>query len=379
MTGLHPLLAPRMERIASHEPEDAAPAPADVIDLTAAEHAEPPPYVAAAAQAALERGETHYTDRAGILPLREALAARLQTEGIAADAGRLIITNGGSEARFIALQTLVRAGTGMRVLAVGPLQADVRRLLSLLGADVVDLPLRGSRRFRPQMRDIEAALPTVGLVLVADPCPLSGVADAEGTAELLTRAARAGLPVVLDRSAAWQRYDGAAHTLHLTPDANVWVVGSFSDTWALQGWRIGYLLAPSTEVGAPVELKQAMSICTSSVAQQVALAVLDADSDWLDTRRAALRARRDAVLQELAFGGVDLLVPDAWPSLLLHTWAVQPDDRAAAEMLERQARVRVEPATRHGEGLVGWTRIVLGDDERALEGVRRLIGFHLTC
>lgn len=372
---LHPRLASRMARIALSD--TTPPPPADVIDLVQTEAPATPAVVAQAAAASLERGETHYTDRAGILPLREALAARLVAEGLDADPERLIVTNGGSEARFIALQTLLPPGG--RVLAVGPLHADVRRMLQLLGAQVVDLPLRGSRRFRPDAADVAAALPGVDLVLLADPCPISGVSDPDSAQQVLELAVRQGTRVLLDRSAAWQQYGGVTTPLDLAADAPVWVVGSFSGTWAMHGWRVGFLLTPKVDRGGPLAFKESMSICTSSLAQHVALAVLADDGGWLAARRTDLAARRERVLQELAFGGVDVLAPDAWPSLLLHTWAVHPDDVQAVEMLERQGRVRVEAASRHGAGLVGWVRIVLGDEEQTLEGVRRLIGFHLTC
>jgi aspartate/methionine/tyrosine aminotransferase len=129
-----------------------------------------------------------------------------------------------------------------------------------------------------------------------------------------------------------------------------------------------------------LELKQAMSICTSSITQYAALAALEEAGDWLADRRETLLARSEGVIRRLEEAGLFVIVPDAWPYLLLDTRLVHPDDQQAASMLRDQAGITVEPASPYSPSLAGYTRITLAAEQDALnDGLDRLIGFHNSC
>ena len=97
-----------------------------------------PEHVQAAAAAALDRGETHYTTRPGVIPLREAIAQRLTADGFPATVETVLVTNGGAEALYIALQMLLTPSR--RMVVAGPVPPNVVAMIRFIGAEPVLLP-----------------------------------------------------------------------------------------------------------------------------------------------------------------------------------------------------------------------------------------------
>lgn len=203
--------------------------------------------VAAAAAEALDKGKTHYTDRPGILPLREQAVAGIgRQSGVEIGADEVTITCGATEARFVALKQLVSPGS--QVLCVGD------------GA-----PIAGA-----------AAL--IGAGLTHDPAA-DGIALVYLTPNDSPDAVRAALDAVRGRESVWIVWDMAAgtgsgqHPAHdpaLAP--RTITIGSVSDQ--LPGWRVGWL-AGSKAANKLRAYKQSMTICTSSISQWAALGLED--------------------------------------------------------------------------------------------------------
>lgn len=236
-------LAARVAKLQALPPEarDATARGADVDVPQAVRHA---------ADAALVRGETHYTDRPGILPLREQVARDLAARfGIEVDAkGGVVITCGGTEARFVAVQQLLpRSGTLValshpeRVAA-----ACVVRDVTLAGPDGEP--------------DGPAAVYLNGETPHA-------VADA-----WLARARDHGWPIVFEADA------GGRHPVALGLGEQTVTIGSLGLAEGMASWRLGFLAAPATTAGPLRDFKQALTICTTNVSQWGALA-LDDGSD----------------------------------------------------------------------------------------------------
>ena len=114
-----------------------------------------PEHVQAAAAAALDRGETHYTTRPGVIPLREAIAQRLTADGFPASAEAVLVTNGGAEALYIALQMLL--APSQRMVVAGPVPANVVAMIRFIGAEPVLLPTGVESGFYPSVDAVAAA------------------------------------------------------------------------------------------------------------------------------------------------------------------------------------------------------------------------------
>ncbi|MEX2500823.1 MAG: aminotransferase class I/II-fold pyridoxal phosphate-dependent enzyme [Trueperaceae bacterium] len=236
-----PLAVPLAKRIARLDPvgdagmASAAPVPAAARD---------------AAMDALDRGETHYTDRPGIVPLRERVAERLQADhGVQVDSKQgVVITCGVTEARFVAVQQLLASGAGTVVALAHPER--------LAGACAIrDVSLVGP--------DADPSSPVlVYLCEGADPAQRDA---------WLARAQAADWPVVAEVGPGFDGHP-AAYGLH---DRTV-TIGDVGTPHGAEAWRIGFLAAPAATTGPLRDFKQALTICTTNVTQWGALALMEA-------------------------------------------------------------------------------------------------------
>lgn len=333
------------------------------LDATAAEEVNPPRFIREAAKAALDRGETHYTARHGIAPLRTKLAERATREGFPVGPEETIVTNGAAEALYVVLQTALRPGN--TVFLVGPVSPQVVALATFLQLRVERLRLDQAERFASGWD----ASPS--LLLVAAPSAVTGqMPAAPQLRTLIDRALDAGATVVVDRSRAWCLYRDAGYGFDPSLGGRCITIGSFSTAFSMPGWRVGYVTAPGHQVSAPLELKQAMSICTSPIAQFAALAALEVADVWLAERRSFFAARRDALLR----AGVPLAPADAWPVQLIDARPFGDDDIALAAHVAQARNVRVEPPSRYGAELRGYLRIDLRAPQQALDAVAEFFG-----
>lgn len=211
------------------------------------ENAANPPVPAAVVQAAAEAlaaGHTHYTDRPGVLNLRRQVVETLgKCCGIELSADEVTITCGATEARFVALKQLVKAGTA--IACAGDGQA-IAAAACLIGADVITEPVS----------DVPVSL--VYLTTADDPARVK---------PLLDLAADRQLWIVWDTSPGIGA-SGFHPAQNPALAARVVTIGSFST--ALPGWRVGWM-AGSQVANKLRAYKQSMTICTTSVSQWAAL------------------------------------------------------------------------------------------------------------
>jgi aspartate aminotransferase len=344
------------------------------IDLTTAEVARLPEHVRAAAKDALDRGETHYTSRPGVPELRAAIARRLNDAGIPASSDTVIITNGGAEGVYVALQSVVAAGD--RVLAVEPIAPNVVEIIRFIGGEIARVAPSREDGLIPSLDAVASA--DASVLLIASPSSISGVAMSTQHLERLLRVAvDRGMVPIVDRSASTCYYEPVREAFDdETVTSNMLTVGSFSTGHGLLGWRVGYLAAPDERMGKLRNLKQAMSICTTAISQFAALAALEGPDDWLHERRMTFAAKRDLAAERLRRAGLEVVQPSVYPSLLIDVSVLGADDREVAARLEREAGTRVEAGSNYGSATRGFIRINLAVDETTLRtGVERIVAF----
>lgn len=203
-----------------------------------------------ASAAALDRGETHYTDRPGILPLRQRLAHALSARfPVAIDPDGVVITCGVTEARFVAVQQLVPVAG--RVVALDHPER-------IAGACVV----RGASCVGPEQAD--------GAV---DAVYLGSAANPDARQQWLARALEQNLAVIYEPDDHDMNHPQTAGVAALTV-----TIGSLGNDQGLEGWRIGYLAAPVERAGPLRDFKQALTLCTTNLSQWGTLALLEAQS-----------------------------------------------------------------------------------------------------
>lgn len=364
-------LAQRALDLASAQAARRHPHGAELIDLTHPVTPSVPEHIGAAAKDALDRGETHYTARPGVTELRQAIARELTVEGFPATAETVVVANGGIEALYIALQTLLERDD--RIAIVEPVPAHVSEMIRFIGAIIVPIATDANNQFVPLLdaaQDVSAKV-----LLLQSPSPVTGVAiPVETLTAIIERANERNVTVVLDRSLATASYD-VDHARFGRPDlgASVVTIGSFSVGHGLSGWRVGFFSTPPDQIKPFRNLKQALSICTTSISQYAALAALEGSQTWLAERRAEFAVRRDQVAAMANAAGLAIVPPDAFPAMLIDVRAIDKDDRRFAAWLAQTAGVIVEPGSTFGSTTAGFVQIDLGVDEETLTtGLQRI-------
>jgi aspartate/methionine/tyrosine aminotransferase len=262
----------------------------------------PPPSATAAAAAALADPEAHlYSADAGLIELREALAARLrETHGATATADDIIITAGGNQAFMLAAMSVIDAGD--EVILPSPLFINHRMSVEAIGGVPIEAPLQEQHGFRPRWSDIAPAVTarTRALVLCSPSNPTGAVVDPDELQRISSEARRRDITLICDETYHRLVFGGAVHcsgaSLPHWRD-HVVVVGTFSKSFGMTGWRIGYMLASSTLCDQAIKIQDAMIICAPVIAQRAVLAAIGQDWDYplrflpeLEARRAALRS-----------------------------------------------------------------------------------------
>jgi aspartate/methionine/tyrosine aminotransferase len=340
-----------------------------------------PPHVRAAAKRALDDGETHYTTRPGLNPLRRAIAEKLKRENaIRVHPEReVLVTCGTREALFVALHVLLERGDELVVTGPAPrLYGAVARLAGGRARLVAGAPADG---FALDAGEITRHLTsrTKAIVLLSPSSPAGAVADADRLAALADLAISRGLVVVSVETLEPFVYDGAVHrsigSVQGMGERTVTING-FSEAYGLAGWRVGYMAGPESLLGPMTQLKQAMSICSAAVSQHAALAAVTGSTEPLTSSRALVAERRERTFAALAAAGVRFARPAAGYHVLVDSRAAGATNGSLEQAL-RDARLRVGGGAE--VGAPGWLSLALTSPSEDLEEAAARLGSVLAA
>ena len=347
-----------------------------------------PEHIVDAAAAACRDPKHHkYTPVGGLEELREAVAAKTRRDsGLRVDAADVVITNGGKHAVYNAIATVVDAGD--EVLLPTPYWTTYPEPIALAGGVTVTVPSSAASGFRVSVEQLEAARTsrTKALVFVSPSNPTGAVYPRDEIAEIGRWAVEHGIWVLTDEIYEHLTYGGAEH--HSMPVVvpelaeQCIVLNGVAKTYAMTGWRVGWMIGPSDAMAAARNLQ---SHCTSNVcnvAQAAALAAVAGPLDAVVEMRRHFDRRRQTMHSMLS--GIDGLVcpepqgafyayPDAGALLGRDFGGTRPATTLElADLLLERAQVAVVPGEAFGVG--GGLRLsfALGDDDLA-EGVGRTV------
>jgi aspartate/methionine/tyrosine aminotransferase len=360
----------------------------DVIGFGAGEPDFPTPHhvVEAAAAACHQPRFHHYTPTAGLPELRAAIAAKTARDsGLRVEASQVLVTNGGKHALFQAFATLLDPGD--EVLLPAPYWVTYPEAIALAGGVPVVVPTGAASGFRAGVEQLEAAATTRTklLVFVSPSNPTGAVYPPEEVAAIGRWAAARGLWVLTDEIYEHLVYGEARFTSLpvVVPElGDRWVVvNGVAKTYAMTGWRVGWLLGPSDVVAAATNLQSHATSNVGNVAQAAALAAVSGDLLAAAEMRAAFDRRRRRMLELLrAIPGVTCVEPQgafyAFPSLQGVLGRELRGRRPTttlelAELILEEAKVAIVPG--EAFGAPGYARLsyALGDDD-LVEGVTRI-------
>lgn len=276
-----------------------------VVSLSAGEpDFETPDDIRTATARALERGLTKYTSNRGYEPLRRALADYIARETGAAykPETEILVTCGAAEAINNAIFAFVDEGD--EVVIPQPSFVSYRRLVDLCGGKAIDLPLDPARGFQPDPDALRAVIgeKTKMLILNNPGNPTGAVLRRETLAEICRLCVERNVLVLSDEIYSRLVYDGAAfHSVASFPEMRERsvIVSGFSKTFAMTGWRLGYLAAPEALAERILRVHQYDTTCAPTFLQAGVAEGMDTER----TRRQVAEmidafARRRALVME---------------------------------------------------------------------------------
>ena len=340
----------------------------------------PPPSALAAARAALATPEVNiYSTDPGMPALRSALADRLRVFGITASADDIMITAGANHAFTLALTTLVDPGD--EVVLPAPYFTNHQMAAAALGAIPIEAPVSDRATFSVRWADIEPHLGrrTRAVVLCSPSNPAGAVLDPAEGRRIVDELARRDIVVLSDETYMQFVYGGDHWSAASAPEwrRNVVVVGTFSKSFGMMGWRVGFLVADASVCAQAVKIQDAMIICAPVISQMAALGAVSEDWDYPASFHADLLERRAALA-----GGVRAIPQLHWtPTNAGFFGFVRVDgcrdSTALAESVLEEAHVVTIPGAAFGESGEGHLRLSYGAVGTAdvTEAMRRLAAY----
>ncbi|WAC04016.1 MAG: pyridoxal phosphate-dependent aminotransferase [Methanoregula sp.] len=266
-----------------------------------------PQHIKDAAIRAIQEGKTGYTTNNGIPELRAAICDKFKKEnGLAYQPDQLIVTAGASEALHIIMQALVDEGD--RILCGDPGFVSYAALATMAGGRPVSVPLDPTLHV-----DIEAAKTLMDgarmFVLNSPGNPTGAVESKESIKAIVEYANDRGVTVVSDEVYEHFIY-GKKHWSAAQFGEDVITVNATSKTYAMTGWRLGYLAAPQNVVGQCLKVHQYCQACATSISQYAAVAAYTGDQRLVSVMRDEYRARRDLLCKALNRMGFEFPEPE---------------------------------------------------------------------
>jgi aspartate aminotransferase len=331
----------------------------DVVDFGAGEPDFPTPdNIKAAAVRAIEANFTKYTATPGIPELRKAICERhRQDYGTNYAPAECLATVGGKHGIFNITQALLNPGD--EVIIPVPYWVTYKDVVNYAGATCVFVPTDEASGFTFTARDLEPHITerTKLLIINSPSNPSGGVLSRREFERIYELAASRGIWLMTDECYCRFLYDDQPFSVASLPGAkdNVIVAGSLSKTYAMTGWRLGFVLAPAPFISAMVKLQSHSTSNPTSIAQKAGLEAVSGSQDSIPETLAEYRRRRDYVVQRLrAVPGVRIAEPKgafyAYPNIsVAFGGSITSAFEYSAKLLQ-EAHVAVVPGEAFGTG-----------------------------
>jgi len=343
-----------------------------------------PDFIRRAGIDALNAGDTFYTQNLGIPELRHAISAYVSRLRRPAGVDRVAVTNSGMSALMITTQALI--GPGDRVVAVTPLWPNLVEIPKILGADVdcVCLDFGAAGWTLDVGRLLDRLTPATRAVYINSPNnPTGWTLAAEDQRVILAHCRKHGIWIVADDAYERLYYvdrggvAAAPSFLDLgDPDDRIVSTNTFSKSWLMTGWRLGWIVAPQALVADLATLLEYNTSCAPGFVQRAGVVAMAKGDDVIARTVERLRHARDFLDAQLqTTPGVESV---AAPGAMYAFFRVEgvADSLAFCKRLVTEAGLGLAPGVAfgpEGEGFVRWC--FASTEERLAEGVERLRSF----
>ncbi len=388
-TAVQSLVASRIREVAN-----AGMGRADVLPFWFGEPDEVTPQVIRdAAKAALDAGDTFYTHNLGLPALREALATYSSRLHRPADPAQIAVTSSGVSALMLVAQLLLNPGD--RVVAVTPLWPNLLEIPKILGAEVVSVPLALDTGLAPPRwsldldRLLDALVPGTRALLLNSPNnPTGWTITREQQRQLLAHCRKLGIWVLADDVYERLVYDSPAGEAACAPsfldlcepDERVVSTNSFSKSWLMTGWRLGWMQVPASLMTGLGKLIEYNTSCAPGFVQRAGVVAVEQGDAIVRRTVARYRAARDLLFERLsspALRAAGVLAPRPGSAMyLFFRIDGEQDSLALCKRLVAEAGLGLAPGSAfgpEGEGAIRWC--FASSPDKLTDGADRLERF----
>ena len=343
-----------------------------------------PDFIRQAAIDSLQQGETFYAHNLGLPELRDAIAQTMTQRHGAVTPERIAVTSGGVNALMLAMQALVNPGD--QVVVVTPVWPNLTAQPLILGAQLTTVALQAvAGRWTLPLQDLLSQItPATKLLVLNSPNnPTGWTLSREEQLTLLAHCRQTGTWILADEVYENLYYlptsNGCAPSFLdiSTSDDRLVVAHSFSKSFLMTGWRLGWLVMPEAMTAHMGKLIEFNTSCASSFVQRAGVVALHRADEVTPRVVAHLTACRDTLVAELQqLQGVELATPDggmyAFFRLPGHT-----DDLQTAKRLVAEAGLGLAPGSAFAPEAQGWLRWCFASQDlsRLTLGAQRLRGW----
>ncbi|AAL80646.1 aromatic amino acid aminotransferase [Pyrococcus furiosus DSM 3638] len=331
-----------------------------------------------AAKRALDEGWTHYTPNAGIPELREAIAEYYKKfYGIDVEVDNVLVTAGAYEATYLAFETMLEQGD--EVIIPDPAFVCYVEDAKLAEAKPIRLPLREENDFKPDIDELlERITKRTRMIVINYPNnPTGAVLDKETAKAIADVAEDYNIYILSDEPYEHFLYDDAKHypMIKFAPD-NTILANSFSKTFAMTGWRLGFVIAPTQIIREMIKLHAYIIGNVASFVQVAGIEALRSKESWkaVEEMRKEYNERRKLVLQRLRkMPYIKVREPKGAFYVFPNISETEMSSEEFSEWLLEKAKVVVIPGTAFGENGEGYVRISYATSrEKLIEAMDRI-------
>jgi aminotransferase len=321
-----------------------------------------PAHIVEAAKTAIDRGVEEISDPAGLPLLRAAIAEKLFRENaVTVDpVAGVVVTTGGQEALFLLVQTILRPGD--EILVPDPRYTSYDVAIQMAGGVMVSVPTYQADGFDLHADEVERHITprTRALLLVSPGNPTAGTITSANLHAIAQVAQKHDILVISDEIYEKLLYDGAEQlsigSLPGMADRTITLIG-FSKTYAMTGWRIGYVAGPPAIMRKLRRLKALCSSCAPVVSQWAGLAALTGSQEPVEEYRRIYERRRRIMLDSLDRMGFTYGEPRGAFYIFINTSSTGLDSEDLSLKLLQEAHVLAFPGTGFGPQWVDYMRI----------------------
>jgi aspartate/methionine/tyrosine aminotransferase len=330
-----------------------------------------PDHIVKSANAAMLEGKTPYKGNDG---LRSAIAAKLERKnGIHKSTEEIMVTTGGSEALFLVFQAMINKGD--EVIVANPSWPHFAEMIKLSGGLPVEVPFISKDGQKFDAAPLERAITSrTRAILINSPHnPTGNVLSEDELKQIADLAGQKGIPVISDEVYEDLVYDSNRHVSIGSLYDNVISLYSFSKTYAMCGWRLGYLAADVKLIDTMTKLHIYSVTCVPSFIQMAGQTALEGDQSGVSDMVKAYKQRRNCLINGFnSIPNIKCPIPKgalyAWPDV---SYYGKSND--IAKRLVEKARCVTVPGSAFGSSGEGRLRLSLSlSEDRINEGIRRM-------